>query len=312
MTKPLVSIVIPCYNAERYLRESVDSALRQTYEPVEIIVIDDGSTDSSPEILRSYGNAIRWERQPNRGGCAARNRGVEISQGEFIQFLDADDFLYENKLAKQAPLALDHPDTLVFCDAETIGPRHAHHVRTDSTEDPVIFMLRGGIQTSAALHRKSWLTTVKGFREDLPCAQEHDLQLRIACQGVRFQRLPEKLYAVRWVSNSVSSNLSRVLDQFERILPVALEDLRTRDELNERRKHEFAGAMARAARAYVRLGERAKAAKYFAIARQMHESGGIDLVFGPLLRATYGLLGPEVAEWVSQFKRGLTGAKATT
>ena len=74
VTTPLISIVIPCYNAERYVGEAIRSALSQTYPNVEIIVIDDGSTDGSLDVIRSFGGAIRWETGPNRGGCAARNR----------------------------------------------------------------------------------------------------------------------------------------------------------------------------------------------------------------------------------------------
>ena len=94
---PLVSIVIPCYNAERYVGEAIESALDQTYPHKEVIVIDDGSTDSSLEVIRSFGNHLRWETAPNRGGSAARNRGLELARGELIQFLDADDLLHARK-----------------------------------------------------------------------------------------------------------------------------------------------------------------------------------------------------------------------
>ncbi len=93
MTQPLVSIIIPCYNSERWVAEAVQSALDQTYPHIEVIVIDDGSTDGSVEVLKSFGDCIYWETGPNRGACAARNRGTELAKGEYLQFLDADDFL---------------------------------------------------------------------------------------------------------------------------------------------------------------------------------------------------------------------------
>lgn len=98
MTPDLVSIIIPCYNAERYLEATLQSALAQTYLNCEIIVIDDGSTDDSIKILKKYEHQIRWETGPNQGACKARNRGLALAQGEYIQFLDADDLLHPEKI----------------------------------------------------------------------------------------------------------------------------------------------------------------------------------------------------------------------
>jgi glycosyltransferase involved in cell wall biosynthesis len=97
----LVSIIIPCYNAERWLSHAILSCLEQTYQPIEIIVIDDGSTDGSLDIIKSYDKVITWETGPNRGGNAARNRGFALSKGEYIQFLDADDYLLPEKIERQ-------------------------------------------------------------------------------------------------------------------------------------------------------------------------------------------------------------------
>jgi glycosyltransferase involved in cell wall biosynthesis len=100
-TPPLVSIIIPCYNAEAYVGEAIWSALNQTYPECEVIVIDDGSTDSSLEVIKSFGKRVYWESGPNRGGCAARNRGAALAKGEYFQFLDADDVLDSNKIRHQ-------------------------------------------------------------------------------------------------------------------------------------------------------------------------------------------------------------------
>ncbi|MGF1676661.1 MAG: glycosyltransferase family 2 protein, partial [Rivularia sp. (in: cyanobacteria)] len=84
----LVSVIIPSFNAQRWLPEAIDSCLKQTYSNIEIIVIDDCSTDKSMEIIKSYGDKIRWERLlKNKGGSYARNRGFALSKGEYIQFL---------------------------------------------------------------------------------------------------------------------------------------------------------------------------------------------------------------------------------
>jgi len=98
---PLVSIIIPCYNAERWVKQSIQSALDQTYSPVEIIVIDDGSTDQSLEVVKSFGDKITWETGPNRGANHARNRGLDLAKGNYLQFLDADDYLLPEKIERQ-------------------------------------------------------------------------------------------------------------------------------------------------------------------------------------------------------------------
>jgi glycosyltransferase involved in cell wall biosynthesis len=293
---PLISIIIPCFNGERFVGEAIQSALNQTYPNKEVIVVDDGSTDGSIGVLKSYGDAIFWETGPNRGACTARNRGIEIARGELIQFLDADDLLDSNKLEIQAPLSRDNSDTLVFCDARTDGAFHAHHVRVQSTEDSLVFMLRGGLQTSAAIHQRWWLEQVNGFRLDLPCAQERDLQLRIAAIGVKFRRLPEALYTVRRLEGSISANSKRVLDQHSKILWPIYEDLHLRGELTEDRKREFAGLLARDARAYLRLRHRSEAKAYFDDALRMHPGGGLEHAYGGLSLVLRKAIGAELVE----------------
>jgi glycosyltransferase involved in cell wall biosynthesis len=97
----LVSILIPCYNAERWVGEAIESALAQTWPEKEVLVIDDGSTDRSLEVIQRYRGRIRWETGPNRGSNTARNRLLELSAGEWLQYLDADDYLRPNKVQVQ-------------------------------------------------------------------------------------------------------------------------------------------------------------------------------------------------------------------
>jgi glycosyltransferase involved in cell wall biosynthesis len=101
MTSPLISCIVPVFNGERYLRETLDSILQQTYQPLEVIVVDDGSTDSTAAIVASYRQQIISLWQPNAGPAPARNLGLSMAQGEFIAFLDADDLWHPQKLARQ-------------------------------------------------------------------------------------------------------------------------------------------------------------------------------------------------------------------
>jgi glycosyltransferase involved in cell wall biosynthesis len=106
---PLVSAVIAVYDGEQFLAEAIDSILAQTYEPVEVIVVDDGSTDGSAGIARAY-KQIRYVFQAHRGHPAALNTGIEAATGELIAFLDADDLWMPDKLSLQIPYLIEHPD----------------------------------------------------------------------------------------------------------------------------------------------------------------------------------------------------------
>ena len=106
---PLVSVIIPVFNGERFLREAVQSVLRQKYSPVEIIIVDDGSTDGTETVARSFPETVRYLHQTNQGPAAARNRGIEHAQGSLIAFADADDLWPADKLELQLPDLIADP-----------------------------------------------------------------------------------------------------------------------------------------------------------------------------------------------------------
>ncbi len=114
---PLVSIIIPCYNAERWVDHAIRSALDQTWARKEIIVVDDGSTDGSLPRIRTYEGKIKWQTGPNRGGSAARNTGLAMATGDYIQFLDADDVLSDpTKIQAQLTALCGHgPEAVATC-----------------------------------------------------------------------------------------------------------------------------------------------------------------------------------------------------
>ena len=134
MQEGLVSVIIPNYNYAQYLREAIDSVLAQTYPNVEIIVVDDGSTDGSKEILNSYGDRIRAFFQQNQGVSAARNFGVSMSRGDFIAFLDADDAWLSEKIERQLAL---------FVEDGELGLVHVGVVETDGQGAEIIELTDG-------------------------------------------------------------------------------------------------------------------------------------------------------------------------
>src|ERR1700722_10468534 len=117
MPEPFISVVIPAYNAEKYLEETLKSVRSQAFSDYEIIVIDDGSTDRTAQIATGYDGVILMQ-QTNRGAAAARNAGVVSARGKYIAFLDADDMWLPSKLEKQAANLLENPRTAwIYTDA---------------------------------------------------------------------------------------------------------------------------------------------------------------------------------------------------
>lgn len=107
---PLVSVIIPVYNCDRYLAQAIESVLNQTYQPLEIIVIDDGSTDNSAEVAKHFDSSVRYYYQTQSGAATARNYGTELAKGNFFAFLDADDFWVKDKLTLQMQVFASEPD----------------------------------------------------------------------------------------------------------------------------------------------------------------------------------------------------------
>lgn len=307
--RPFVSIIIPCHNAAPYVAAAVSSALAQTYLEREVIVIDDGSADGSLRVIQSFGDTIRWETGANQGACRARNRGLALSRGEFIQFLDADDLLDPEKLTRQVPVACLHRRAIVCCDFRTEilheAPNPLICARRDS-RDSVIFALSTIIHTSAPLYPREELERVCGWRDDLPCAQDYELNLRLAVNGARFLHQSEVLYTVRRRPGSISSDSVRVLDQWREIYWESYHFLQEHAALTDARAEAFAAGFVRHARAYIRHGLYEKATARFNEAFQMHPSGGLRMSYGRWTRILQRLLGPFSTERLVQLKRRLT------
>jgi hypothetical protein len=297
---PLVSIVIPCFNAAHLVGEAIESALCQDGPDSEVIVIDDGSTDESLSVIRSYGERVRWESGPNRGACAARNRGLAMAKGEWIQFLDADDLLLPGKLAIQFPHALaSAPDRLSICfGSPSDGNKFfdwQYSRKVDSERDPVDYVLGGAVPTCAPLHSRQNLLAVGGFDEALPCAQETDLHLRLVCSGIGIAQLPEKLYVVRRQTASLSADSTRVLLQQRKILARALGILGAAGPIPEVRKTAFATLMVRTAAQLRKMGCGSEAEELLEDARRLVEAPEL-MAWTPRWRPLARILGSQRTE----------------
>lgn len=207
----LVSILIPCHNAGRWIGSAIESALAQSYAPVEVIVVDDGSSDDSLAVIGRFGDRLRCEAGPRRGGNAARNRLLRLARGEWVQYLDADDYLLPDKLAGQAAFRRRFPQADVI-----YGPSLLEYWSPAATRreirkippphDPWILLARWRLpQTGAPLWRKTAIEEVGGWKEDQPCCQEHELYLRLLMAEKRFVFCPEPGAVYRqWSSQTIS------------------------------------------------------------------------------------------------------------
>ncbi|MEL7077908.1 MAG: glycosyltransferase [Cyanobacteria bacterium J06648_1] len=197
MSNELVSIIIPCFNAARWLKEAVDSCLNQTYSAIEIIVIDDGSTDESLDIIKSYDDKIIWETGENRGGNHARNSGFALSKGKYIQFLDADDYILPEKIARQVSFLEQTGVDIVYGDW-----RHRQHLPSGKTflediklsgeqEDILESLLADWwVSPACILFTREIVEKSEGWDEDLKVGQDRDFFLSLVMDGAEVSYQP--------------------------------------------------------------------------------------------------------------------------
>ena len=182
---PLVSIIIPCYNGAAYLAEAVLSALAQSYPAVEVLVVDDGSTDTSPEIAQRF-PAVRYIRQVNRGLSGARNRGIQECNGAYILFLDADDRLKPRAIESGLRAMERHPDcafavgdhVFISGDGSYLSP--SKKVATLHSHYEALLTSNFIEMISSVLFRRSIFDELGGFDRNLSVAEDYELYLRIA------------------------------------------------------------------------------------------------------------------------------------
>lgn len=182
-----VSVVIPVYNRAPFVKYAVDSVLMQDYHDVELIVVDDGSTDETPRILASYGGAIRLLQQENQGVSAARNHGVAAAGGCFIAFLDSDDRWLPGKLSRQAAYMTHHPEVQI-CQTEEIwirngarvNPRNRHRKPSGWIFEQSLALCL--VSPSAVMMTRILWDELGGFDTSLPACEDYDLWLRVSAR----------------------------------------------------------------------------------------------------------------------------------
>lgn len=209
-----VSVIIPAYNAEKYIEKSINSILNQTYKSFEIIIVDDGSTDRTIQLLQKFSKDITLIKQKNAGASAARNTAIKAAQGQYISFLDADDIWHPLKLEIQCREMEKNPDWVA---SHTKVSRNEKldfavelypSIKSQSLKQVFAFPY---FTTSTFLIKKDLLDKLNGFDENLNTAEDIDLYLKASIHGL-IGEIDETLAYKRDVVGSLGSDLSSYAD----------------------------------------------------------------------------------------------------
>lgn len=243
-----VSVIIPTFNRANYIGEAIDSVLSQTYKDYEIVVVDDGSTDNTKEVLKKYSDKIKYVYQRNRGLSASRNRGIDESNGEYIGFLDSDDIWLSDKLEKQVDI-LDQGHNYAFVCSDsyvidetgkiikTFGKGIYNYETFESLyEENFVLVL-------TVLLRRRCLEDVGLFDETLSMSEDYDLWLRIA-KRYKFKHLSSPLSKYRTHSGNMSKKnevlereVKKVIDKYETTYDLSI----VRKIIGKARRYYFFG-----------------------------------------------------------------------
>lgn len=196
MSPFLISVVIAVYNGEQYLAEAIDSVLSQTYRPIEVIVVDDGSTDATANVAKQYEEMVKYRYQANAGTGAARNQGIQLSRGNFLAFLDADDIWLENKLECQMDVFRTYP---------TVEAVFGHALQFYSPEMDEAFKRKIRISTTilpaylpcAMLISREAFFKVGFFETQWQVGQDVSWYMRAQEQNLQMVMLPDLVYKRR-------------------------------------------------------------------------------------------------------------------
>lgn len=222
--KPRVSVIIPAYNCDQYIEQCVKSVLEQTYTNYEVIVIDDGSQDQTQEILKPFFPVIKYIYQDNQGAAKARNYGCEIAQGEFLAFLDGDDFFLPQKLAEQIA-AFDNDPTIDLIQSgwcvvnqkgivvSVIKPwLNAPELNLET------WVLHKCVRPSAMILRREWWEKIGGFDHHYPPTEDLDFVLRLSLMGCKTVWLKEIHACYRQHDHNLMSGGLKVIKNTEIVM----------------------------------------------------------------------------------------------
>ena len=230
---PLVSVIIPCFNHGKYLPIAISSVRSQTHDHWEIIVVNDGSTDNTAEIVKEYPD-VKYVFQENEGLSAARNAGIKVSSGKYLLFLDADDYLYENGISDNVVILEKHP-SVAFVSGAHKKVDSEGKVLDDSLSTPgnnhFEALLQGNyIGMHATVLYQRWLFVDYKFDQTLDACEDYDLYLRIARN---FPVMHHNNFVAAYVfhGGNMSGNITKMLARVLQVLESSRPTLRSAAEV---------------------------------------------------------------------------------
>lgn len=237
MTTPLVSIIIPVYNGSNYLNQAIDSALAQTYDNCEVIVINDGSADNgaTESIAKSYGDRIKYHCKTNGGVASAMNAGIRLADGDYISWLSHDDLYLPHKIERQITFlsSLPSADVVLYSDYEVVDANN-DFIRTvkldalsgvDSIQAFILLLFRASVHGCSLLLPRKCFTEIGYFAENLRTTQDYDLWFKLLKNGYEFVHMPEVLMITRWHKEQGSHALYKIARREIDALYVAAVDM---------------------------------------------------------------------------------------
>jgi glycosyltransferase involved in cell wall biosynthesis len=281
--EPLISAVIPVFQGEAYLADAIRSVLAQTHNRMECIIVDDGSTDGSPEIARGFGSSVRYTCQENAGVSAARNRGASLAKGEYLAFLDQDDVWLARRCERQLDALMGSTASLALCAVTEVDAElnRLRVCRLDTEDDLLEGMLMFGATTvscsSAALVPRSSFFELGGFDERLGISADWEYLVRNLLAGeVEYVNEPLVLYRRH------GENWSRRVDGMEKDMRRAFDKVFSDPRLDPRIKRRERRAYARLYRmlagSYLQYGERWAAIRSLAASLRSYPPIAEDLL----------------------------------
>jgi glycosyltransferase involved in cell wall biosynthesis len=227
----LISCIVPVFNGELYLAEALESILKQSYRPLEIIVVDDGSSDGTAAVVQRYGDRVRYLRQNNSGPATARNLGLSAVQGDFVAFLDADDLWHAEKLERQMARFEARADL-------DISVAHVQNFwipelrdEEERFRDHRVAKPLPGFVTETLLTRRSFFEAIGPFNTELRHGDSTEWYLRAAERGAVMELLPDVL-AFRRLHQANRSRLlaSNSRDEFLKIVKAVIDRRRVKND----------------------------------------------------------------------------------
>ncbi|WP_010648178.1 glycosyltransferase [Oceanobacillus massiliensis] len=300
---PLVSVIIPCFNSGEWMGETLSSVFDQTYPNIEVIVIDDGSTDNTKEIVLNYSDEILYYYQKNKGPSAARNLGAKKARGKYIAFLDSDDVWEDNKLSLQVGYLEKNKNVqLVFSNVNLINEKgehlYSHFNRVPIGKKEIIMKFFLGeitMNTPTIVVKRDSLLNVGGFDEELPLREDHFFLMMMTHKYEIFHF--KELLVNRRVSTKSMSNSLNVEKIFKMNEPFILKSVKKFPFLSNYKKNVYSRVYSAIARGYWKKRNYLKALLYIikSIYNKPLKLRNYIFFFLILLRVNYKYM--ESAKW---------------